>query len=84
MLAAMPEEHNTPTDDLLREVRRIQEAQLFADRASDQINEQLLDVIKHVERLGRRLTLLEDRLTSLADSESEDEQAGPPDSFSSD
>ncbi len=81
MLRIMSKDPPNQTDDLLREVRQIQEAQLFADRASDQINEQLLNVIKQVERLGRRLTLLEDRLTTLAEGESEDEQASPPDSL---
>ncbi len=67
-----------PADrDAHAEILRLQEALGFAERRSDQLNEEVLEVNRRLDEVLRRLSRLEGRVESLANPPEEpDEDLG--------
>lgn len=55
--------------EITKRIERLEDAQVFGDRATEQLSEQLIEVFGRIEALDRRLQGLESRLQALGDDE---------------
>ncbi|MEM1331246.1 MAG: SlyX family protein [Planctomycetota bacterium] len=67
------DEQTTPSDDRLR---RVEEQQAFADRASEELSGEVYELMRRLERLGKRMDGLESRIDSLIEALEEPRSGG--------
>lgn len=54
-------------EDLARRLDKLEEAHAFADRAVEQLSEQVAEAFHRIHRLESRLAALEQRITDMND-----------------